>query len=188
MGTFNYYSCSSCKNAYGKYIQKDYEIIFSSKPSLNGVSYLRYPRDQDAYLEDAQGVFGTPEYKRSEETQKHLEDQLRNLPDEAVVYLGLQKDVICNSCPIGKHCEATNFKRGGKIIDATQETSHLKSWQEKFLRRGFREGTNFIIIPAAATFLDYHGENLWNNIKPPAPKVFEYNALLVKMRAFRKIA
>ncbi|GEM_PF-6897685 len=67
--------------------------------------------DERNYYLDAYGSNIT----RTEEVQsiRIIEDEFRNLPDNAVVKVGVLKDAICNTCPVGKHCTADNYNSHG---------------------------------------------------------------------------
>lgn len=152
------------------------------------ISSVKYLKEHVSYQQDAWGTFGTPEYRESEQAKKSFEDELKNLPDSAVAQLGLPMDIICNACPIGKHCTATNYESLGRHVDyVALEETELGAIHKKLLAKGFQEEVDFKLLPATETLLDYQGQNLWTNTQPPVPKVVEYNAILVRMGALRKV-
>lgn len=151
--------------------------------------HARYSEHYASYDQDVYGSDKMPRHtQRQELNESFLLQGLRNLPGDCVVQLDLTPDDICKSCLIGKHCKATNYKVVGKRQDlVTIEESQLKQIRRRLLREGFQQEEDFKIIQANTTLFDYQGEDLWTNPHPPLPIIVQYEAMLVRMNALRKI-
>lgn len=151
---------------------------------------LRDSQDQYTfYNQDVYGSSGTPQDTlRQELKESFFKELLRNLPNDSVVQLNLAPDGICKSCVTGKHCKATNFRALGRrwnLVDL--EKPKLRQIRRRLLKNGFQPEIDFKIIQVNTELLDYQGENLWTNLHPPQPITAQYNAMLVRMSALRKI-
>ncbi|KKR27104.1 MAG: hypothetical protein UT57_C0018G0008 [Microgenomates group bacterium GW2011_GWC1_39_7] len=154
------------------------------------IATSRYTRDDDYYYRDAFGEFGTPEGARRERLRKLFLQELKDMPNDAIVQLDLSADGFYNTCPIGKHCGATNYESRDKreqIDVVALEMAKLEAIRKKMLAKGLREQVDFKLTQSTHTLFDYHSENLWRNLQPPQPKVVQFTAMLVKMGALRRI-
>lgn len=146
----------------------------------------KYSREAGNYWRDAYGPYVTnPE---RDQAIKSFEDEFKNLPNNAVAKIGVLRDAICNTCPVGKHCTADNYVSYGMNVDVLAiDGKILKKIHKRLTRKGFLDGVDFKLVPTTEDFLDYQGQNLWSNSQQPISKVVEYDALLVKMGSLRKV-
>lgn len=159
---------------------------------IGTVLAMAHTEENIYYALDTRGAYGTSEYEQKREERKEvsvsMNQALESLPDDAIVKVHMDKDSICNSCSIGKHCTATNYKEHGRNRNVHEfEGKKLRSLHRKLLKKGFYEDVDFKLVPTTQTFLDYHGENLWTSDETPTPLTVEYDALLVRMGALRRV-
>ena len=158
------------------------------KLALETVLAMAYIGENTDYELDATGQYGTPEFGQIKQAVESIKQELRDLPDDALVRLDLFKDRVCNSCAIGKHCLATNFRLHGlKRNYPKTEEKLIKSLRKKLLKKGFVEDVDFKLVPETQEFLDYQGQSLWRSRRPPIPTSFDYNAMMVRMGALREV-
>lgn len=152
------------------------------------VSSIGFKEDHRGYILDTYGAYGTPSYNQIKQAETTIEGLLEGLSDDDTVQIGLGKDHVCNSCAIGKHCEATNYKERGQHIDFEKfDLEDLNTLHKRLLRKKLQEGVDFKLVPTTEVFNDYQGQKLWMDNQPAIPRIVEYNAILVKMGALRKV-
>ncbi|MFH1535822.1 MAG: hypothetical protein ABIC96_01995 [Patescibacteria group bacterium] len=150
-----------------------------------GVKYSRYVA---SYEKDIYGSSEIPQDTQRQELKEPFMQRLRNLPGDCIVQLDLAPDGICNNCVTGKHCRATNFRVLGRRRDiVAMEESKLGQIRRRLLKKGFQQNTDFKMIQVNTELFDYQGEDLWINLHQPQPIIAQYNAILVRMDALRKI-
>lgn len=149
---------------------------------------LMYSDYYTFYDQDVYGSSGTNQYIKQQETYESFLMELRKLPNDCVVQLDLAPDGICKSCIAGKHCKATNFLALGRRWDRVNlEEPKLRQIKRRLLKKGFQPELDFKIIQVSTGLLDYQGESHWTNLHPPQPVTVQYDAMLVRMGALRKI-
>lgn len=115
-------------------------------------------------------------------------DDISNLGDNDILSLDINKDKICGSCNIGKHCGATNFTLYGRNYSRlAREQESIEAILNNLLACGFEEGLDFIFGESTTELLDYGGENLYEAISDPVPVRVDFRSMLVKMAAVRTI-
>lgn len=141
-----------------------------------------FPNEVALYHADTYGVGNS-----GDEVIKPLKNSLSALEDDDVVHLDIDKDDICNSCQIGKHCMATNYRLWGKTRQRDSiDKEEVDKINQNLIVAGFVEGQDFIFSETSYEFLDYGGAGLWEDAVP-SPRTIIFNSMLVKMYALRKI-
>jgi hypothetical protein len=111
--------------------------------------------------------------------------QLQQLPDDAIVHLDLHKDAICDACPIGRHCVATNaISKGGSIDAPLTERRILYDIYKLLVANGFTRGTDFTSHMSQHVFQDYDGQNMWRG-NQSTPVTIDFLSMYVRMGALR---
>lgn len=100
----------------------------------------------------------------------------------------MDKDPICEACPIGKHCAATNALHEKELLDRGEiEKEALDIIHSRLITSGANEGKDFIFRDTSFTLLNYNGQNLWRNTEAPTPESVPFKSMLVKLGALKKI-
>lgn len=135
------------------------------------------------YVIDTFGI-GVP----AESVYGETADAVSNLADNDILSLDINKDKICGSCNIGKHCGATNFTLYGRNYSRfAREQESIDAILNNLLACGFEEGSDFIFGVSTTELLDYGGENLYEATSDPVPVRIDFRSMLIKMAAVRTI-
>jgi hypothetical protein len=147
---------------------------------------IRDRQDAGFYIEDTYGIGNTE--TKVEAKRQVFYDEIRALPDNAVVHLDMNPDMICKTCPIGKHCRSTNVVRFGSLSQApAAEAKFIQIFEERLRRKGFQEGEDFAFKDTTSELENYNGEKLWGHSAPPVPKTVVFRSMLIKMGVLRSI-
>lgn len=120
---------------------------------------------------------------------------LEKADDDAVVHLDLQKDGICESCAIGRHCHAVDLsipifdridKYEGQTETGDEHIDFVLPIQKALIRAYYRKGIDFINRETSHQFYDYDGRTLREE-RDPQPVTVTFNSLLVKMGPLRHV-
>lgn len=128
------------------------------------------------------------EIRESLEREANILDIVESLPDETNISLDLRPDAFCQSCVVGRHCSATNFKAGPfpNKDTAESEQKQISNIHLSLLENGFEEGKDFVFRPTNHTLYDFGGGN-FKNTPNPEPLSVSFNSMVVKMGALRKV-
>lgn len=167
------------------------------KAALTGRTYIREQTPVEAlssvfstlvsqssgYHQDAFGQ----SYDRHWESVRVMSAQFHQMNDDEVIQMSPDPDEICNGCPIGRHCTATNLPTTGNGVDsAFAEARFVKRIHKDLLEKGCKEGRDFIFRPTEHTLYDYAGRTLLEEDNP-SPVHVVFNSILVRKSAIRAI-
>ncbi len=148
-----------------------------------------FQRNKPGYYEDITGKTLTQIWRRQEGFSRYF-TQLRSLAADDLIKFDLEPDGICNSCPVGKHCTATNFRVGTKYDDiqntAEEEERDLMRIDRKLQEADYRLGRDFWYGRTNTTLYNFNREPLSFPVRP-LPQNASFNALYVKVGALRGI-
>jgi hypothetical protein len=150
-------------------------VCFLDNPPVEKRGKLERPNDhKDDYKSYFTDTWGDSRSVREYVVAQRNEflDRLRQLPDDTIIHLGLGKDALCDTCPIGKHCSATNMTHLGELLyTPLSEWKQLNMIYDLLVKHGFVEDVDFMFEYRTHSFEDYNGENLWTSHEPKSIKI-----------------
>ena len=143
-------------------------------------------QDPTGYYADVIGNSAT-DMETYQEKYKDFLALLTNLPYDSFVHLDIKPDGLCNSCIIGKHCTATNYKSdsGPSGDTVADETRGLMQIFQKLEQSGCELGKDFFVRQTTHTIYDLHGQSL-KDAREATPKKVVFNSIVVRTNALRK--
>lgn len=146
-------------------------------------------RDMPGYFEDTLGTTPVQVWRHQAGVRRYLQE-LRSLAPTNLIKFSLEPDGICKSCPIGRHCLTTNFRKGREFDDIHHkldvEQSSLTRIVSNLQNEGFQDGSDFWHEPTPTTLYDLSGKPLTYPINP-IPQQIDFNALVARVGALRTI-
>ncbi len=111
---------------------------------------------------------------------------LRRLPNDSYIHLDIKPDGICNSCVVGKHCTAVNYKTSTNPEGAVTEAQALGTIRGDLEILGFERGIDFITVFTLAPYYDYGSQEL-NKVRRPRKVLIPFNSMIVRTGALREV-
>lgn len=143
------------------------------------------PEPYAGYRED---VFGTTPEEASvaRDTQRNFFTDFLNLPDDAQVrFVAGQKDAICDSCTIGKHCETLPQRSDSRFLNTLGRIARERGMEDFIINsevslEGLNRPSPVLQMPAwlAKEILgdvDFHAQTFPRLFRPLARKIVRYS-------------